>query len=599
PPPDIVTSGAMSFNRGMHGINNSEASISMFSHDDPSFMDLSQTTAVKIAALQAKLNQRLGPEYISQRPGPAGGPKLIYAEGWKVINLANEVFGFNGWSSSIVSLTTDFVDCNEETKRYSVGVTAIVRVTLRDGVYHEDVGYGLLENSKSKGQALDKCKKEAVTDAIKRALRNFGNLLGNCLYDKSYTQEIVKIKVTQSNSTAAPEFTDVKPTLHCQYYINTSCTGSGASTARPQPNAPIQHAKNNTTSTPAIKAEPMNPSILPSHVHDQVRKALMENLAVSSKPSTSLGKTDSNTVRMAASAQHQQPTGLNTAQHPVSHHPPSNQNAGSTNQARKVAFNPEQSPLAGRPSAPPPAVPSDETLASYEDEAFDINSEDDAFYATVDLGEGDMGRPIGYDESAHGEESHDENHSRPGVQLQAPLQHRTQGHQGHQRAQSDKPGSMGPPPVTGSARNSTRSAAIKAALASTSSVASVPVQRPYQQQGQQHNRPSAPNHDRPYNSAHIQHQFTNAPKDDRENCNPNNNASSSGTTEKPSPPVFSSGVVASSTPKRGGFSFPPEMVRCQSLNEHYVTNENPQVNQSRSAASQVQSGIGVKRNADL
>jgi len=26
-----------------------------------------------------------------------------------VINLANEVFGFNGWSSSITSLKTDFV----------------------------------------------------------------------------------------------------------------------------------------------------------------------------------------------------------------------------------------------------------------------------------------------------------------------------------------------------------------------------------------------------------------------------------------------------------------------------------------------------------
>lgn len=39
------------------------------------------------------------------------------------------------------------------------------------------------------------CKKEAVTDAVKRTLRNFGNLLGNCLYDKSYTQEVVKIKV--------------------------------------------------------------------------------------------------------------------------------------------------------------------------------------------------------------------------------------------------------------------------------------------------------------------------------------------------------------------------------------------------------------------
>lgn len=66
-------------------------------------------TAQQIAKLQAKLNQKLGPEYISQRPGPGGGPKLTYAEGWKMINLANEVFGFNGWSSSITSLTTDYV----------------------------------------------------------------------------------------------------------------------------------------------------------------------------------------------------------------------------------------------------------------------------------------------------------------------------------------------------------------------------------------------------------------------------------------------------------------------------------------------------------
>jgi len=39
------------------------------------------------------------------------------------------------------------------------------------------------------------CKKEAVTDGLKRALRNFGNLMGNCLYDKAYTQEVVKMKV--------------------------------------------------------------------------------------------------------------------------------------------------------------------------------------------------------------------------------------------------------------------------------------------------------------------------------------------------------------------------------------------------------------------
>jgi len=37
-----------------------------------------------------------------------------------------------------------------------VGVTALIIVILRDGVFHEDIGYGMLENAKSKGAALDK-----------------------------------------------------------------------------------------------------------------------------------------------------------------------------------------------------------------------------------------------------------------------------------------------------------------------------------------------------------------------------------------------------------------------------------------------------------
>lgn len=143
------THGAMSFNQS-HGNQPSTRndSQSLFQH-------ISDATTLKISNLQAKLNQKLGPEYISQRPGPGGG-KLTYAEGWKMINLANEVFGFNGWSSNVVNLTTDYIDFIEESKKFNVGVTAIVRVTLRDGVFHEDIGYGILENSKSKGAALDK-----------------------------------------------------------------------------------------------------------------------------------------------------------------------------------------------------------------------------------------------------------------------------------------------------------------------------------------------------------------------------------------------------------------------------------------------------------
>lgn len=150
----IVTSGAMSFDASMHGSSGFRPSNSVSGHSFST--DLTDDTAIKIATLQAKLNKKLGPEYISQRPGPGGGPKLTYAEGWKIINLANEVFGFNGWSSSIVNMTIDYMDCNEEGKRYNVGVSCIVRVTLSCGVYHEDVGYGAAENVKSKAQAIDK-----------------------------------------------------------------------------------------------------------------------------------------------------------------------------------------------------------------------------------------------------------------------------------------------------------------------------------------------------------------------------------------------------------------------------------------------------------
>jgi len=62
----------------------------------------------------------------------------------------------------------------------------------------QDVGYGHIENCKGKAAAFEKAKKEAVTDALKRALRNFGNVLGNCLYDKDYLQRVTKVRVAPS-----------------------------------------------------------------------------------------------------------------------------------------------------------------------------------------------------------------------------------------------------------------------------------------------------------------------------------------------------------------------------------------------------------------
>ena len=36
-----------------------------------------------------------------------------------------------------------------------------------------------------------------MTDALKRAFRTFGNLLGNCLYDKAYVSEVGKMKAAK------------------------------------------------------------------------------------------------------------------------------------------------------------------------------------------------------------------------------------------------------------------------------------------------------------------------------------------------------------------------------------------------------------------
>lgn len=154
---------------------------------------ISTYTAQEIATLQSRLEKQLGPEYISSRIGPGGG-KVHYLAADKCIQLANQVFGFNGWSSSIQNVQVDFVDEHPTTGKISLGLSVIMRVTLRDGTYHEDIGYGQIENCKSKASAFEKAKKEGTTDGLKRALRSFGNVLGNCIYDKTYLAQVNKVK---------------------------------------------------------------------------------------------------------------------------------------------------------------------------------------------------------------------------------------------------------------------------------------------------------------------------------------------------------------------------------------------------------------------
>lgn len=149
--------------------------------------------------LQKELEQKLGKEDIASRPGPSGN-QVHYIETWRAIELANKIFGFNGWSSSIMEIKEDYVDQKDTDGRFNAGVSAIVRITLKDGAFHEDIGYGASDNQKNKGAAIDQAKKTAVSDGLKRALRNFGNALGLTIYDKDH---LTKMKKTVSKPPVA------------------------------------------------------------------------------------------------------------------------------------------------------------------------------------------------------------------------------------------------------------------------------------------------------------------------------------------------------------------------------------------------------------
>jgi DNA repair and recombination protein RAD52 len=106
--------------------------------------------------IQRLLQQRLPADEMAQRAGP-GNQKLTYIESWKSIEMANEIFGFNGWSCSVLTLDLDFLD--EVKGRWSCGASAIVQVKLKDGTSHEDVGYGQSDNLKDRAKCLEKAKK--------------------------------------------------------------------------------------------------------------------------------------------------------------------------------------------------------------------------------------------------------------------------------------------------------------------------------------------------------------------------------------------------------------------------------------------------------
>ena len=149
---------------------------------------------------------------VKERDGnQAGTFQLAYVEGWHVIDEANRIFGFDGWTSETIE--TNLVA--EEQK--CISYTAKVRITIGD-VIREGTGAGHGRFG-SLGEKHESAIKEAETDARKRAFMQFGNQFGLSLYngkDKSWKTnkgkpQINKGEVIETLREQVAEVADNKP----------------------------------------------------------------------------------------------------------------------------------------------------------------------------------------------------------------------------------------------------------------------------------------------------------------------------------------------------------------------------------------------------
>ncbi len=155
-----------------------------------------------------------------------GTINLSYLEGFDLIETANKIFGHGNWSYSITSLDQVSQEVNGK-QNIVICYKAVVKLTVYSldhsrHITKEDVGFGT-GIAKTLADAHEGGAKEAVTDAIKRAMRSFGNQFGNSLYDKSrkyqaqtQPQQAPQIQNNQS-SPSQPPVQQQQPPPQTQY----------------------------------------------------------------------------------------------------------------------------------------------------------------------------------------------------------------------------------------------------------------------------------------------------------------------------------------------------------------------------------------------
>ncbi|MCY3696660.1 MAG: RAD52 family DNA repair protein, partial [Chloroflexi bacterium] len=129
------------------------------------------------------LAQPLDPQLVSQRKG-RGGRMFDYVEGHTAIDQANRIFGFGGWGYELVGDVTlhriEQTDSRTGEVTSTAACSAVVKVSVPGAPARTDVGFQPVTDESAEGH--ETAYKGCVTDALKRALRSFGDRFGNGLY---------------------------------------------------------------------------------------------------------------------------------------------------------------------------------------------------------------------------------------------------------------------------------------------------------------------------------------------------------------------------------------------------------------------------------
>lgn len=134
---------------------------------------LSPWAKTKIGTFQARL------EAVLQRRGQRKHNSHVPISSSLLVLLANESFGFNGWSSQIVAYDCISELSDETSTRFSMKQSAVVRVTLQDGTAVEALGTGEATNFPNKHLCLTKSRGQAVLDGLRSAILQLGQPPGH------------------------------------------------------------------------------------------------------------------------------------------------------------------------------------------------------------------------------------------------------------------------------------------------------------------------------------------------------------------------------------------------------------------------------------